>query len=139
MVDGGGRHGAGYLRAVRPVDPADWFFTRHFHLDPVMPGSLGIEAVIQALQAWLVDSRAADDLEEPEFVVPAGVEFTWRYRGQILAGDGEMTLEVHIREVRRKAGRVRVIADASLWKPGLRIYELDGIAAELREKGAPQW
>ncbi|OJY38526.1 MAG: hypothetical protein BGP03_13200 [Pseudonocardia sp. 73-21] len=139
VVDGGGLHGAGYLRAVRPVDPADWFFTRHFHLDPVMPGSLGIEAVIQALQAWLVDSGAAGELTEPEFVVPAGVEFTWRYRGQILAGDGEMTLEVHIRDVQRKAGRVRVIADASLWKPGLRIYELDGIAAELREKGAPQW
>jgi len=144
VVDGGGRHGGGYLRAVRPVDPSDWFFTRHFHLDPVMPGSLGIEAVIQALQAYLVDSGAAEGLAEPDFVVPAGVEFTWRYRGQILAGDGEMTLEVHIREVQRSAGRVRVIADASLWRghegmAGLRIYELDGIAAEIREKGTPQW
>jgi len=110
----------------------------------VMPGSLGIEAVIQALQAYLVDSGAAEGLAEPDFVVPAGVEFTWRYRGQILAGDGEMTLEVHIREVQRSAGRVRVIADASLWRghegmAGLRIYELDGIAAEIREKGTPQW
>ncbi|MDN5917475.1 MAG: hypothetical protein L0I76_20665 [Pseudonocardia sp.] len=144
VVDGGGRHGGGYLRAVRPVDPADWFFTRHFHLDPVMPGSLGIEAVIQALQAWLLDNGGADGMTEPEFVVPAGVEFTWRYRGQILAGDGEMTLEVHIRDVERAPGRVRVVADASLWRvpngmAGLRIYELDGIAAEVREKGAPSW
>lgn len=136
VVDDGGRHGAGYLRAVRPVVASDWFFARHFHLDPVMPGSLGIEAVIQALQAWLIDTGATADLAEPEFVVPAGVELTWRYRGQILAGDGSMTLEVHIREVVRRPGRVRVVADASLWKPGLRIYELDGIAAEARDKGA---
>jgi 3-hydroxymyristoyl/3-hydroxydecanoyl-(acyl carrier protein) dehydratase len=139
VVDDGGRHGAGYLRAARPVDPADWFFARHFHLDPVMPGSLGIEAVIQALQAWLVDSGATAGLADPEFVVPAGLELTWRYRGQILAGDGEMTLEVHVRGVERRPGRVRVVADASLFKPGLRIYELDGIATEIREKGAPQW
>ncbi|NMH75833.1 beta-ketoacyl synthase [Pseudonocardia xinjiangensis] len=139
VVDGGGRHGAGYLRAVRPVEEGDWFFARHFHLDPVMPGSLGIEAVVQALQQWLLDTGATAGLDHPEFVVPAGVELTWRYRGQILAGDGAMTLEVHVREVQRRPGRVRVIADASLWKPGLRIYELDGIAAEAREKGAQPW
>jgi 3-hydroxymyristoyl/3-hydroxydecanoyl-(acyl carrier protein) dehydratase len=139
IVDGGGRHGAGYLRAVRPVRPQDWFFARHFHLDPVMPGSLGVEAVIQALQQWLVDTGATAALADPEFVVPTGVELTWRYRGQILAGDGAMTLEVHVREVEHRPGRVRVVADASLWKPGLRIYELTGIAAEAREKGAPPW
>jgi 3-hydroxymyristoyl/3-hydroxydecanoyl-(acyl carrier protein) dehydratase len=139
VVDGGGRHGAGYIRAVRPVAAGDWFFARHFHLDPVMPGSLGVEAVIQALQQWLLDTGATAELADPEFVVPAGVELTWRYRGQILAGDGAMTLEVHVREVRRRPGRVRVIADASLWKPGLRIYELTGIAAEAIEKGAPPW
>ncbi|MFC4943055.1 beta-ketoacyl synthase [Pseudonocardia sp. GCM10023141] len=139
VVDGGGRHGGGYLRATRPVAASDWYFARHFHLDPVMPGSLGVEAVIQALQAWLLDTGALAGLTEPEFGVPAGVELAWRYRGQILAGDGELTLEVHIRDVTRRAGRVRVVADASLWRPGLRIYELDGIAAEAREKGAPLW
>jgi 3-hydroxymyristoyl/3-hydroxydecanoyl-(acyl carrier protein) dehydratase len=137
VVDGGGRHGAGYLRATRPVAATDWYFARHFHLDPVMPGSLGVEAVIQALQAWLIDTGAPAGLTDPEFVVPAGAELVWRYRGQILARDGELTLEVHIRTVERRPGRIRVLADASLWRPGLRIYELDGIAAEARDKGAP--
>ncbi|GAA1854514.1 hypothetical protein GCM10009836_38240 [Pseudonocardia ailaonensis] len=139
VVDGGGLHGAGYLRARRRVEASDWFFARHFHLDPVMPGSLGIEAVIQALQEWLVDTGATTELTEPEFVVPAGIELAWRYRGQILAGDGEMTLEVHVKRVERRPGRVRVVADASVWKPGLRIYELTDVAAEAREKGAPAW
>lgn len=139
VVDGGGRHGQGYLRASRIVHGCDWFFARHFHLDPVMPGSLGVEAVIQAMQEWLVDTGAIDELAEPEFVVPAGVELSWRYRGQILAADGEMTLEVHVKQVQRRPGRVRVVADASVWKPGLRIYELTDVAAEAREKGAPAW
>jgi 3-hydroxymyristoyl/3-hydroxydecanoyl-(acyl carrier protein) dehydratase len=139
VVDGGGVHGRGYLRARRPVGASDWFFARHFHLDPVMPGSLGVEAVIQALQEWLVDTGALAGLAEPEFVVPAGVELSWRYRGQILAADGEMVLEAHVKRVERAPGRVRVVADASVWKPGLRIYELTDVAAEAREKGAPSW
>jgi 3-hydroxymyristoyl/3-hydroxydecanoyl-(acyl carrier protein) dehydratase len=35
------------------VDPAEWFFKAHFFQDPVQPGSLGIEALIQLLQ-WLM-------------------------------------------------------------------------------------
>jgi 3-hydroxymyristoyl/3-hydroxydecanoyl-(acyl carrier protein) dehydratase len=139
VVDGGGRYGQGYLHAVRAIDPDDWFFARHFHLDPVIPGSLGIETVIQAMQEWLLDSPHAADLVDPAFILPVGAPFTWKYRGQFLPTDAETRLEVHIKEVRRGTGRVRVTADASVWKPGLRIYETLDIAVELREDGAPSW
>ncbi|KAA9151256.1 beta-ketoacyl synthase [Amycolatopsis acidicola] len=137
VVDGGGKYGQGYLHSVRRIDPADWFFARHFHLDPVIPGSLGVESVLQAMQAWLLD--AGHDLHDAGFVVPVGDPFTWKYRGQFLPTDGECVLEAHIKEVRRGPGRVRVTADASLWKPGLRIYELIDAAIELRERGAQPW
>jgi 3-hydroxymyristoyl/3-hydroxydecanoyl-(acyl carrier protein) dehydratase len=139
VVDGGGKYGEGYLHSVRRIDPADWFFTRHFHLDPVIPGSLGVESVIHAMQQWLLDSGHAAGLRDPGFIVPTGDEFTWKYRGQFLPTDGTCTLEVHLKEIRRGPGRVRVVGEASLWKPGLRIYELTDIAVELRERGAQQW
>ncbi|WP_326836035.1 beta-ketoacyl synthase [Amycolatopsis rhabdoformis] len=139
VVDGGGKFGRGYLRATRPVAADDWFFAYHFHLDPVMPGSLGVEAVLQALQEWALDAGLAEGLTEPEFVLPTGVALAWRYRGQILADDRELTLEVHIEDVQRRPGRVRVIGEASVWKPGLRIYELTGVAVELRGAGARPW
>ncbi|MEV0621423.1 beta-ketoacyl synthase [Nonomuraea sp. NPDC050404] len=135
-ADEAGEHGKGYLRAVRPVGDHDWFFRRHFHLDPVMPGSLGVEAVLEAMREWLVDSGLAAHLRAPEFVQPAGLALSWRYRGQILATDGEMTLEVHIKDVLRDDRRVRVVGDASVWKPGLRIYALQDVAIELREAGS---
>ncbi|MET7995424.1 beta-ketoacyl synthase [Amycolatopsis sp. NPDC005232] len=139
VVDGGGKFGRGYLRAARPVAADDWFFAYHFHLDPVMPGSFGVEAVLQAVQEWALDAGLADGLTDPEFVVPAEVALSWRYRGQILADDREMTLEVHIEDVQRRPGRVRVIGEASVWKPGLRIYELTGVAVELRGADARPW
>jgi 3-hydroxymyristoyl/3-hydroxydecanoyl-(acyl carrier protein) dehydratase len=139
VVDDGGRYDKGYLHSVRRIDPADWFFTRHFHLDPVIPGSLGVESVIHAMQEWLLDSGHADGLRDPGFVVPTGDAFSWKYRGQFLPTDGQCTLEVHLKEIRRGQGRVRVVGDASLWKPGLRIYELTDVAVELRERGALPW
>jgi len=37
-------------RAV--IDPAAWFLEAHFYQDPVMPGSLGVEAMHQAMAAF---------------------------------------------------------------------------------------
>jgi 3-hydroxymyristoyl/3-hydroxydecanoyl-(acyl carrier protein) dehydratase len=139
VVDGGGKFGLGYLRAVQPIDPGHWVFARHFRYDPVIPGSFGVEAVVHAMQEWLLDSGLGDDLREPGLVLPVGLPFTWKYRGQFRPTDGQCLLEVHIKRVDHRPGRVRVVGDASMWKPGLRIYQLTDIAVELREEGARPW
>ncbi|WP_306359101.1 beta-ketoacyl synthase [Nocardia sp. CC227C] len=136
VVDGGGEHGAGYLRSLREIDPSDWFFARHFHLDPVIPGSLGVESVIHAVQEWMIDAGFASDMGDPAFRIPADTAFGWRYRGQFLPTDGTVELEAHIKSVRREPGRVTVTVDGSLWKPGLRIYELADLAIELVDRKA---
>src|SRR6185503_6916334 len=46
----GGAKGLGRLRSEKDVDPSEWFFKAHFFGDPVQPGSLGLEALIQLLQ-----------------------------------------------------------------------------------------
>ena len=133
VVDDGGDHGLGYLHAVRKIDPGDWFFRRHFHLDPVIPGSLGVETVIQAVQEWMVDRGYGRDQVRPGFVIPEGIAFEWKYRGQFLPTDEYCEFEVHIKEVRAEDRSVVVVVDASLWKPGLRIYELTDLSVELRD------
>ncbi|MGK5449902.1 hypothetical protein ACSNOE_21125, partial [Streptomyces radiopugnans] len=135
VVDGGGVHGQGYIHGSRTVADDDWYFDCHFHRDPVMPGSLGVEAVIQALQVHVIDSGLADGMGPVRFGVPLDVAMGWKYRGQILRGDGEMTFDAHIKEVRRDDGRLVVVADAAVWKPGLRIYELTDVAVEVVPAG----
>ncbi|MEV0334866.1 beta-ketoacyl synthase [Nocardia sp. NPDC050717] len=136
VVDGGGKHGAGYLHSLRPIDPADWFFARHFHLDPVIPGSLGVESVIHAVQEWLVDGGHAADMTDPVFRIPADIPFSWRYRGQFLPTDGTVELEAHIKALHRGPHGVTAVVDGSLWKPGLRIYEVTDLAVELVDRSA---
>ncbi|MFE0461787.1 hypothetical protein ACFW1A_21310, partial [Kitasatospora sp. NPDC058965] len=134
LVPDGGRHGRGYLHGYRAVRPDEWYFDCHFHRDPVMPGSLGVEAVLQALRLFVLEQGLADGLAEPHFALALDVPTSWKYRGQILRHDGELRFDAHVKEVRREAGRIVVIADADLWKPGLRIYELTDVAIEVRAK-----
>lgn len=139
VVDAGGRAGLGYLHGVQDVDPAAWYFDRHFYLDPVIPGSFGVETIIQAIQEWIVDTGLDQEIDRPEFVVPVGSTLSWKYRGQFLRSDGPMTFEVHVTGVERRPGRVRVSAEASVWKPGMRIYAIERVCVELRDADAPPW
>ena len=52
----GGAQGLGRVRAEIDVNPQDWFFKCHFMGDSVQPGSLGIEAMIQALQFYMIEA-----------------------------------------------------------------------------------
>jgi PfaB family protein len=132
VVEGGGDYGAGYARGYRTIRPTEWYFENHFYRDPVMPGSLGVEAIIQGLQLYVIEMDLARDIPNPRFAMPIGIEMSWKYRGQILRNDGDMQFELHIKEVRREPARLLVVADASLWKPQLRIYELHNVSVEVR-------
>ncbi len=49
----GGKHGRGYIHAEFDISPELWFFKCHFHEDPVMPGSLGVDAMWQLVGFFL--------------------------------------------------------------------------------------
>ncbi|MBC8093869.1 MAG: 3-hydroxyacyl-[acyl-carrier-protein] dehydratase FabA [Pseudonocardia sp.] len=140
IVVGGGDHDLGYARGRRRIRPDEWYFDCHFHRDPVMPGSLGVESAIQALQVLVREQGLAGDIERPVFTTPLDVQMDWSYRGQILRTDHEMTVDVHVTEIRRDGDRVVVVADANVWRTpesgvrseGLRIYRLTGLAVEIR-------
>jgi 3-hydroxyacyl-[acyl-carrier protein] dehydratase / trans-2-decenoyl-[acyl-carrier protein] isomerase len=51
--DTGGAHGKGYIEAEFDINPGLWFFDCHFLGDPVMPGSLGLDALWQLVGFYL--------------------------------------------------------------------------------------
>jgi 3-hydroxyacyl-[acyl-carrier protein] dehydratase/trans-2-decenoyl-[acyl-carrier protein] isomerase len=51
--DDGGPHGKGYIEAEFDINPGLWFFDCHFKNDPVMPGSLGLDAMWQLVGFYL--------------------------------------------------------------------------------------
>jgi 3-hydroxymyristoyl/3-hydroxydecanoyl-(acyl carrier protein) dehydratase len=124
-----------YLYGVRANDPGFWFYACHFHQDPVMPGSLGVEAILEAVQLYALRSGLGKDLRSPRFGLSLERPMSWKYRGQILPTHRQMKLEAHVTAVERSAGQVTVFADASLWADATRIYEIKNAAVCLREAG----
>ncbi len=129
VIPAGGNNGVGYLRARGRISPQDWYFQAHFYEDPVMPGSLGVEAVMQAMRAY---GRA----QYPAFSDTAvhqvpGRRFEWRYRGQVTPDDRAWWLDVHLSDVVRDGTSLVLVGDASVWKGQLRIYEMHNVAVQL--------
>jgi 3-hydroxymyristoyl/3-hydroxydecanoyl-(acyl carrier protein) dehydratase/1-acyl-sn-glycerol-3-phosphate acyltransferase len=128
----GGRRGLGRMRAVRRVDPGDWFFRAHFFQDPVQPGSLGIEAMLQLLQVHMLAAGLARGIPAPALVpVVLGTPLTWKYRGQVAPTAGEIEVEIEITDVRRDAGGPLALAEGWLSVDGRPIYHASGLAMRI--------
>ena len=119
----GGKAGLGRLRAEKDVNAGEWFFKAHFYQDPVQPGSLGVQAMIQLIQFALLHHGAGQDVVSPRFSAPAlGVQHAWKYRGQVTPRSRRITVEIELLELVATGPEPRARAEAWLYVDGLRIY-----------------
>ena len=132
IFENSGKYGLGYILATKKVDPTDWFFPCHFFQDPVMPGSLGVESIIQAMRIFTLQQDLGKEMTSPLFANVPGVT-RWTYRGQITPDDQTMDIEVHIKKIEKNGPQVTLLADASLWKNKIRIYQVIDAALALVE------
>ena len=132
IVPDGGKFSNGYVYARKEINQGNWFFPCHFHGDPVMPGSLGVEAIIQALQAFALQQGLGNSFKNPRFS-PVLSKVVWKYRGQIIPQTKYMQLEVHLKNIEQKEGQLILTADANLWREDLRIYEIFDIVVGISE------
>ena len=131
--DGGSRR-LGAIRTFKSVKPEEWFFKAHFFQDPVQPGSLGIEAMMQAVQFYMLHKGMHSGMRRPVFHLGGDEQpIVWRYRGQVTPVRQRIEITVDIVECNPSEHEIRVCADASLWVDGLRIYHASGLRLVLRE------
>ena len=134
----GGSEGLGRMRAERTIDADDWYFKAHFFQDPVQPGSLGIEAMIHALQFFMLEKGMGEGLETPRFEPLAlGEPMTWKYRGQVVPLNEIVQVTLDVMELGRDERGPYAIASASLWCDGIRIYSADRMGMRIVSDALP--
>ena len=82
------------------VNPDSWFFQAHFYEDPVIPGSLGLESMIQLLK--VVANERWDAKPESGRVFESlayGQTHLWMYRGQVVPKDERVTVQAAITRI----------------------------------------
>jgi 3-hydroxymyristoyl/3-hydroxydecanoyl-(acyl carrier protein) dehydratase len=117
-IPDGGPKGLGFIRATRRVDPGEWFFKAHFHQDPVVPGSLGLESFLQLLRFMAVERWGKGRCES----IVTNERHEWTYRGQVIPADREVTVEAVVTAVDEARRLIR--ADGYLSVDGRVIYAM---------------
>ncbi len=130
----GGVKGLGRMRAEKDVQPSEWFFKAHFFQDPVQPGSLGCQALMQLLQCYMLQQNMHAGFVDPIFEpIELGQKHEWKYRGQVVPSNKLISTILDVLEIgENKKGRY-VLAKASLWVDNKRIYEMNGFGMRILE------
>ncbi len=110
----GGEYGKGHVVGELDITPGLWFFSCNFQGDPVMPGSLGLDAMWQIIGYWLGWSGSPG---KGRAVGVGAVELC----GEVKPNNTRVRYEVNMRQVRR--GRLALgIADGSVFADGIRVF-----------------
>jgi 3-hydroxymyristoyl/3-hydroxydecanoyl-(acyl carrier protein) dehydratase len=128
-----GTAGKGRIRAEKTVKPTDWFFKSHFYSDPVQPGTLGLEMMLQTLQFYVLEEQLHKGIEGAYFEPLAlDAHVTWKYRGQVRPENKRIVAEMDIISVESTADGLTVTANGSLWVDGARCYEAKAFGVRVR-------
>jgi acyl transferase domain-containing protein/3-hydroxymyristoyl/3-hydroxydecanoyl-(acyl carrier protein) dehydratase len=129
-----GEAGLGRIRTFQEIRSDAWYFKAHFYEDPVQPGSLGLEALVQSARALVHLKGWLEGLENPVWEHPIiGFPLAWRYRGQVVPMRDEVITEVEALKVDIVEGEsVTVEIFGTQWVDGLRIYEVPSFAIRVR-------
>jgi 3-hydroxymyristoyl/3-hydroxydecanoyl-(acyl carrier protein) dehydratase len=125
-IPDGGPKNLGYIRATRRVVPDEWFFRAHFHQDPVVPGSLGLESFLQLLRFVACERWGSGPCE----AVATGEHHEWIYRGQVIPTDSEVTVEAIVTAIDEDRRLLR--ADGYLSVDGRVIYGMKNFTLQGR-------
>ncbi|MCH6548038.1 MAG: multicopper oxidase domain-containing protein, partial [Gemmatimonadetes bacterium] len=106
--------------------------------DPVQPGSLGIEAMIQALQFFMLERGMGEGIEAPRFEPLAlGEPMTWKYRGQVVPRNETVQVTLDVTEIGHDESGPYAVASASLWCDAVRIYSADRMGMRIVSDAVP--
>jgi 3-hydroxymyristoyl/3-hydroxydecanoyl-(acyl carrier protein) dehydratase len=128
----GGRCGHGRLRGEKDVDESSWFFKAHFFQDPVQPGSLGLEGMLQLLQFHMLERGMAQGIPSPCFQpVALGNTWNWTYRGQVLPEHRRVTTDLEIVRIGTDEQGPFAFADGWLAVDGKTVYKATNLGMRI--------
>jgi acyl transferase domain-containing protein/3-hydroxymyristoyl/3-hydroxydecanoyl-(acyl carrier protein) dehydratase len=128
FVPDGGKHGLGFVRGSIRVDPEAWFFKAHFLHDPVWPGSLGLESLLQLLKVVAAERYGCGPRSVFESPALRGTH-RWTYRGQIIPANRRVSVQAEITACDDRERWLQ--ADGYLDIDGKIIYEMKGFSLRL--------
>ncbi|MBW2996754.1 hypothetical protein KY349_00265 [Candidatus Woesearchaeota archaeon] len=131
FVQDGGPHGLGFVRGTMKVKPESWFFKAHFYQDPVIPGSLGLESMLQLMKFIAFEKWGCEEDQDMITIVP-GMKHEWVYRGQVIPKDDLVTVDAWVTSV--DDDNKVMFAEGFLTVDGRIIYQMKDFSLRMHKK-----
>lgn len=110
--------------------PDEWFFRAHFFQDPVMPGSLGLEALQQLLLVYARERFGSSLGSHRAQSQAVGQPHVWQYRGQVIPANALVQVQAVVKSVVEGAEPL-IVADGQLVCDGKVIYAMKDFSLRL--------
>ncbi|OGU60722.1 MAG: 3-hydroxyacyl-[acyl-carrier-protein] dehydratase FabA [Ignavibacteria bacterium GWF2_33_9] len=123
VTEDGGKYGKGQLIAELDINPDLWFFKCHFKDDPVMPGSLGFDGMLQ-LTGFFLNHMGFKGKGRA-----LGCE-TIKFFGEVLPVNKVVTYVIDIKRI-LNLKMTMVISDGYLSVDDKKIYTCEGMKVAL--------
>lgn len=132
----GGRYNNGIISGEKQLNGNEWFYANHFYQDPVMPGSLGIEAIVQGMSAYVWHIQPENSLHKPVFEFSSKDALIWKYRGQVIPANRGIHFEVHLKTRTESDLSIKLTGDADFWVDGVQIYSVNNLSITSKKESA---
>lgn len=124
----------GFISGHKRVDPSEWFFRAHFFQDPVMPGSLGLEALQQLLLVFARERFGKLLTTHRAQSMAVGQPHVWQYRGQVIPTNTLVEVQAKVKQAIDGESPM-LVADGQLLCDGKVIYAMKDFALRLVPEG----
>jgi 3-hydroxymyristoyl/3-hydroxydecanoyl-(acyl carrier protein) dehydratase len=128
-----GRYSNGIITGKKKLGGNEWFYENHFYQDPVMPGSLGLEVIMQGLWAYVKYRHLDINFTNPVVDFTCKNPFIWKYRGQVIPPNRLIRFEIHLKNKIASEISPLLTGDADFWVDGMRIYSFKNLSLTIRE------
>lgn len=133
LLPDGGPHGLGFVQGSTQVDPSAWFFKAHFYQDPVWPGSLGLESLLQLMKAYMLDRWPELAVSHRFESIAVARRHQWSYRGQIVPRNKRVEVQAILTNCEEGPSPL-ILADGFLSVDEIVIYEMKDFGLRLVPK-----
>ena len=124
IEDKNGEFNKGLIQAELDIKEKMWFFECHFKQDPVMPGCLGLDAMLQLVGFFL------GWIGEPGRGRALGVNAV-KFTGEVLTDTKIARYKVDMKRLIKRKGAVVGLANGILYADNKPIYEAEGLKVGL--------
>ena len=98
----------------------------------MQPGSLGLEALLQLLQFFMIERGLDQGIAQARFEpIALGRAMSWKYRGQVVPESRRIVTEIEVSETGRDERGAYALAQGWLWVDGVRVYHATDLAMRI--------